>query len=318
MPDITLKTDMTLTVTLRLMAHNSSNLRNPTMFKTAKRKLATATHKIARRARAHAAFKRPTDSSSDGEPLPDPWKRILPKERASSPRPGLRKKRKALVKNLAESEKNVSSQDLDSDDRTASGTAINPPLGSKDQENDSPQPCVRGQSNSNQQEARGSILGNEDMRIITIHAPHQQFQALLLPPSTFQRTRALVHARQDLRAVESELATTAAEMDSLVAAQRELEKQDHREIPGSFLDDDAHADNERRGLLTSTIEKKIRFCGLTLEDLEAQRPQMRAVASASRSKAAGSGKAGAWTTMRDWWTSRVGSEKLALAHCCHT
>jgi len=127
--------DMILAVTLRLMIHSSART-FAIMLKSFRRKLATTASKVARRARAHAAFRRPTDSSSDGEPLPDPWKRILPKERASSPRPGFRPKRKALVKNLAESEKNVSQLKLDSDDRTAPDVSIPPPLGSKDQEDD--------------------------------------------------------------------------------------------------------------------------------------------------------------------------------------
>ena len=126
--------DMIPIVTLQQTVHNSART-SATMLENFRRKLATVTHKGARRARAHAAFRRPTDSS-DGEPLPDPWKRIPPKERASSPRPGFRPKRKALVKNLAESEKNVSQLKLDSDDRTAPDVSIPPPLGSKDQEDD--------------------------------------------------------------------------------------------------------------------------------------------------------------------------------------
>lgn len=107
-------------------------------------------------------------------------------------------------------------------------------------------------------------------------------------------------------------------MDNLVAAQNELEEQDYREVSGAFLDDNAYADRERRQLLMATIKKKIRFCELTLEDCEAQRPRLKAdvealreqflddleravrddvVAGPSRSKAGGSGKAGAWTTM---------------------
>jgi hypothetical protein len=58
-----------------------------------------------------------------------------------------------------------------------------------------------------------------------------------------------VHARQDLRAAESDLATTAAEMDNLVVARNELEESDGREVPGAFFDDDAYADRERRLLL---------------------------------------------------------------------
>lgn len=287
------------------------------MFKSAKRKLAATTHKVVRRVRACASVRRPTDSSSDGEPLPDPWKRNLPKERASSPRPGLRRKRKTDVKNLAKPE-NVSELKLDSDDRTAPDVSIPPPPGSKDQEDVNRQPSVKRHSSPRQQEAQDSIIGNEAMRVITIHTPNQQYRALLLPAFTYQRTRALVYARQDLRAVESELTTTAAEMDNLVLAQSELEEQDYREVPGAFLDDDAYADSERRQLLMTTIKKKIRFCELTLEDSEVQRPQLEAdlkalqeqflydleravrddvVAGPSRAKAGGSGKAGAWTTM---------------------
>lgn len=107
-------------------------------------------------------------------------------------------------------------------------------------------------------------------------------------------------------------------MDNLVAAQNELEGQDHRQVPGTFLDDDAYADNERRQLLMASIKKKIRFCELTLEDSEVQRPQLEAevealqeqflddleravrddvAAGPSRPKAGVLGRAGAWTTL---------------------
>ena len=42
-------------------------------------------------------------------------------------------------------------------------------------------------------------------------------------------------------------------MDNLIAAQNELEKQVSREVPGAFLDEDTHADRERRLLLMATI-----------------------------------------------------------------
>lgn len=64
-----------------------------------------------------------------------------------------------------------------------------------------------------------------------------------------------MYARQDLKAIQSELATTAAEMDNLIAAQNELEEQDYREVPVTFLDDDAYADRERRQLLMASIRK---------------------------------------------------------------
>lgn len=304
------------------------------MFKNAKLKLSTAISKVARRARAHAEFRRPTDSSSDGEPLPDPWKRILPKKRASSPRQGLRKKRRTGVENLARPGNasqlepdsdgckapcaGVSNLNLDSDDRTVNCGAIHPPPESKNRGDDNPQSCVKTQSRSRQQEAHNPPIENADMRFITIHTLNQQHRALLLPSFVHQRTRALVYARQDLRAVNSELATAAAELDNLVLAQNELEEQDYREVPGAFLDDDAYVDRERRLLLVNTVKKKIRFCELTLKDAEAHRPWLEAnfevlqeqlcgdveravrddlVACASRSRAGGTGRADAWTTL---------------------
>lgn len=286
------------------------------MFKKAKRKLVTATHEAARRARAYVAVRHISASSSDGEPLPAPRKRVFPKKRETSPRPGITLKRKAVVKNLAKPG-NASQLDLDSDDRTASCAANRPPPGSKDPEDNNPQPYASIKSSARQQEAEDSSIGNEDMKFITLRFPTQQLQALLLPPFTHQRTRALVHARQDLRVVKSELPTTAAEMDNLVVAQSELEEQDYPEVPGAFLDKDAYAERERRRLLMTTIKKKIRFCELTLEDLEAQKPRLEAdlealqeqffddleqavrddsVACASRSKAGGSWKTGVWAT----------------------
>lgn len=293
-----------------------------------------ALSKVARRARTYAAFRRPTDSSSDGELLPDPWKRILPKKRASSPRQGLRKKRRTGVENLARPGNasqlepdsdgckapcaGVSNLNLDSDDRTVTCGAIHPPPESKNRGDDNPQPCVKTQSSSRQQEAHNSSIENEDMRFITIQALNQQHRALLLPSFAYQRTRALVYARHDLRAVKSELATTAAELDNLVSAQNELEEQDHREVPGAFLDENAYVARERLLLLMNSVKKKIRFCELTLKDSEAQRPRLEAefealqeqffddveravrddlVACASRSSAGGSGKAGAGTTL---------------------
>lgn len=225
------------------------------MLKNFRRKLATATHNVTRRARAHAAFRRPTDSSSDGEPLPDLWKRILPKERASSLHPGFKPKRKAPVKNLPASEKNGSNLNLDSDGRAALDVSIPPPLGSKDQEDVNRQPSVKRHNSPRQQGAQDLIIGNGDMRFITIHTLNQQHRALPLPSFTYPKTRALMYARQDLKAIQSELATTAAEMDNLIAAQNELEEQDYREVPVTFLDDDAYADRERRQLLMASIRK---------------------------------------------------------------
>lgn len=103
-----------------------------------------------------------------------------------------------------------------------------------------------------------------------------KFQARLLTPIVYQKTQALIHARQDLRAVESELATTTAEMENLVAAKCELEGQDGWEVPGAFLDDEAYTDKERLRLLTATIDKKINFAKQTLEFLKAQRPRLEA------------------------------------------
>jgi hypothetical protein len=114
------------------------------------------------------------------------------------------------------------------------------------------------------------------MKLVTLRKPNNKLQALLLTPTTYQQTQALIHARQDLRAAESELTTTTAELENLVAAKSALEEQDGREVPGAFLDDESYADRERRRLLMSAIERKISFCRQTLEYLGVQRPRLEA------------------------------------------
>lgn len=171
---------------------------------------------------------------------------------------------------------NVSHFKFDGDDCGSPDAVIRPPPGPKDKEIDDPQCPVSAQSNIDQQEVEDSVIGDEAAKLITLQTPSRKLRALLLPPCTFQRTQALVHARQDLRAVESELTTTAAELRNLIAAKSELEELDDREIPGAFFGDDAYADRERRRLLMATLERKIGLCEQGLEDLEALRPRLEA------------------------------------------
>ena len=245
------------------------------MFNKIRRKLASVTRK---RTRDPEGFTRATpgfDSARDAFPWHDPWRRILPKERRSPPQPGIGARTDARVERLTITEQ-VSNLKLDSDVCKPPGAANRPPPKPKDDEIDDPQGLVRAQSNSHQQEVGESLVEDETVKFITFQARSQKLRALLLPPCTFQRTQALIHARQDLQAAEPELATTAAEMENLVVARSELEQQDGLEVPGAFFDDDAYADRERRQLLMATIEKEISFWRRKLEYLEAQRPQLEA------------------------------------------
>jgi len=135
---------------------------------------------------------------------------------------------------------------------------------------------VKVRKSSWELEERVPSDGPETMRFVTLRKPHSRNHALLLTPFVYRRSQALVHTRQDLRAVESELTTTAAEMQNLVAAKGALEDEDDREVPGAFFDDDGYAAKERRRLLMTTIDKKTNICKAKLEDLEAQRPQLAA------------------------------------------
>lgn len=248
------------------------------MFKRFKRKLASAAHKRPRRNTVYDVSPRPGfETSSDGSPRPDTCKRILPQERGSPPQPGIGAWPDARVKNkkLAKP-KDVCHFKLDNDDGKPPSLEIGPPPGPKDKEIDDPQCPVSAQSNIDQQEVEDTLIEHEAAKLITLQTPSRKLPALLLLPCTFQRTQALVHARQDLRAVESELATTAAELRNLVAARLELEEHDGLEVPGAFHDDDAYAERERRRLLMSTLERKIVLCEQDLEDLEARRLRLEA------------------------------------------
>jgi hypothetical protein len=211
------------------------------MFKRIKRKLASGRHKSTRREKV---YEEPLESSSDAPFKSDPWDRTLLQERGSPPQPEIVAKPDERVKRLERPE-NVSHFNFDSNDCGPHGPAIYPPPGPRDQELDYLQYLVRAQSNIHQQEVEDSLIGDEAAKLITLRTPARKLRALLLPPCTFQRTQALVHARQDLRAVESELATTAAELRNLIAAKSELDGQDGREVPGAFFDDDAYTERER-------------------------------------------------------------------------
>lgn len=116
------------------------------------------------------------------------------------------------------------------------------------------------------------------MRFITLRKPGAKVHAhtLLLTPVAKKRLQTLVLKRQDLRAVESELATTDAKMQNLAAAKNELEEQDERKVPGAFFDEHSYAEKERRRSLMLMIERKISICRGDLEDLELQRPHLAA------------------------------------------
>jgi len=240
------------------------------MFKRIRRKLAAASRKRKQNAEVYAVARQGFDFASDESPSPGNLrKRIFPQECGSPPQPP-----DARVQKLAKPN-NVSHLQFENDDRTSPGAAMRLSLEPKDESDD--QQCdVQPQSSPRQQEEQKSLTGNEDMKFITLETPRQKLQALLLPPPTHQRTQALIHARQDLRAADSELATTAAELENLVAANSELEEQNDFEIPGAFLDDNAYAHRERRRLLMATIEKKTSFARQTLEYLEAQKSRLEA------------------------------------------
>jgi hypothetical protein len=155
-----------------------------TMFKRFKRKLSTAARK---RRRRDKVFNARSESSSGGSPTPDPWRRILPKERGSPPQPGIGACPDERVKKLANSG-NVSRSKLGRDDRTTLGAAIHPPTGPKDEEIDKLRGTGRAQSNSHQQESKHSLIWDESVKFITLQTPSQNSQALLLSPCKFQRT----------------------------------------------------------------------------------------------------------------------------------
>jgi hypothetical protein len=246
------------------------------MFKRIRRKLATAPRKRKRDPEVYAVARAGVNFASDESPSPsDPRKRSFPKEHESPPQLRTEEFPDAQVKKVAKP-MNVSHPQLDSDDRTSPSAAIRPPPEPKDIESDNLQCRGRAQNGSCQQEAEESLTGNEDMKFITLQTGHQKLQALLIPQLTYQRTQALIHARQDLRAADSELATTAAELNNLIVAKSELEEQNDYEIPGAFFDDDAYTDRERRRLLMATIEKKSSFAKQTLEYLEMQKPRLEA------------------------------------------
>lgn len=156
------------------------------MFKRIRRKLAAPARKVTRRHHAYSAARhRSESSSSDGSPRPDPWKRVLPKERGSPPQPGIGDFPDARVKKLATSW-NIPQPQLDSDieDRTSPGGVVDgPALGSKCNKIDIPQCHCRAQSASPcQQEAEESLTAEDEaMKFITLRSRHHKLQALLVP-----------------------------------------------------------------------------------------------------------------------------------------
>lgn len=247
------------------------------MLKRIKRKLASAVRKRTPRDKVYSAVPVPrADSSSDESPSPgDSRTRIPPKGRRGSPQSEIVAKPDTRVKKLTKPE-NVSCFRLDSNYCKPLGGATRPPPGPNDKENDDPQCPVTARGNVSQHEVEDSLIEDEAAKLITPQTPSRKLRALLLLSCTLQRTQALVHARQDLRAVGSELATTAAELESLVGAKSSLEDEDSHEVPGAFFDDDACVERERRKLLMPTLERKIGLCRQDLEDLKAQRPRLEA------------------------------------------
>lgn len=243
-----------------------------TMLKRIRRKLAAATRRKPPRAEVYAVPKSRLDSASDGSLSPrDSRKPLLSEKFHSQQEPRLSAKRGADSNHIAKSE-DVSHLTLHHGEPHGNDVKSYPRPQVATQEIKPEKTLIKSPSHHSELEERDSSE-SEVMKFITIGKPGREVRALLLTPLMYQRIQALVHARQDLRATESELATTAAELNNLVVAKNELEEQDDCEVPGSFFDDDAYADRERRRLLLSTIEKKIGFCAKALEDLGRERPR---------------------------------------------
>jgi len=241
------------------------------MFKRIRRKLATATRKRTQRIDVNALPKPRFESASNSVHTPRGSRRSLLSPELRSPREA----RLAAKRNLFSKLENKSHFKLDRDELWGDdiGERSGPRLTSREngQEDISP----KAQDSLRELEDGGSP-GFDAMRFITVQSPHKKILALLLPAAFYQRTQALVHARQDLRAADCELATTAAELQNLVSARSSLDEHDGHEVPGAFFDEDSYADRERRRLLMSTIEKKNGFCRQTMECLEVQKPRLEA------------------------------------------
>jgi len=242
-----------------------------TMFKSIRRKLVAATRRKSQRTEVYAVPKPRLDTASDGSPSPkDSRKPLLPKELQIPQGPKPAADRGADVNHLVKSEA-IPFPNLDRGEPYGDDVVNDPRPQASNQEIKHDEFLIKPPSHPGDLEEEEDSSKSEAMKFITIRNPSREIQALLLTPLMYQRTRALVHARQDLRATESELATTATEMDNLVSAKKELEEQDDRGVPGAFLDDEAYADRERRQLLRSTIEKKIGSCARALKNLEREK-----------------------------------------------
>lgn len=240
------------------------------MFKRIRRKLAATTRKKAQRAKVYASPKPRLEPASNGSPSPkDSRKSLLPKELQIPQEPKPAANRGEDVNHLVKSEA-VPFPNLDRGEPYGDDVVNDPRPQASNQEIKHDESLIETPSHPRDPKEENPSESTV-MKFITIRNPSRKVQALLLTPLMYQRTRALVHARQDLRATESELATTAAEMDNLVSAKKELEEQDDREVPGAFFDDEAYADRERRQLLRSTIEKRIGSCARALKDLEREK-----------------------------------------------
>jgi hypothetical protein len=214
-------------------------------------------------------------SDEFASPVVDSQRSLLSQELASPPGSRLAAKRGVEIVNLAESE-NVSLLDLDNNVRKFDIDRF-PRQRRTLQESKRESNVAKAQRSTCELEEDASPE-SETMEFVTVRRASAKAPALLLPPIAYQRSQALVLKRQDLRAVESELATTAAKMQNMVAARSGLEEQDDGEVPGAFIDEDedSYAEREGRRLLMFTIDKKMNLCQQTLDDMEASRVHLEA------------------------------------------
>lgn len=216
------------------------------------------------------------DSASEKATPPptESQERLLSQEPKSPAGPHLAATRNAKTNNLSNTE-DVSPFDLDGHAGPSSMTANRAHHESKTQESEH-MDDLTGKEGATHWD---TYWLDEDswspadgpMKFIRVRREDRQAKGLLLTAAVYQRVQAFHGSRQHLRVLVSELAVNTTKMRNLVEAKSELEDQAYRKIPGAFVDENDYAARERRHLLMSGIESKLRSCRHALEIVEAER-----------------------------------------------
>lgn len=112
---------------------------------------------------------------------------------------------------------------------------------------------------------------SEVLRLVNVILEGKQRQALLLTTAILERLHAIAKLRQQLREVESEIATRAEKREGVMARSEVDARRETFAMPGAFpSEESAGSEASRRGLF-SALQKRVSIKDRTVERLKAQR-----------------------------------------------